>query len=208
VLHLSDGYLEFASLIRVRGQGYSLVSYYANHVVWPLVMEIPTENLGIITDIRFYGFMDFNPNVYGSYPFNESNPYNQDVILDGQMSEAEMDLDRETEISWSAGFGPQGALVNRLLMVPKPPHLRQVTYYLDDETEKDPPEDFPGVSGVGYELIGFSANPGRQASVSYQYYYYMSKLRPEEIKRILDILDQPVKVSTRAVKSVNRHSME
>jgi hypothetical protein len=198
VLHLADGYLEFAGFIRVSGQGRSLVSYYVNHMIWPMVMEVPMENLsGLIKDIRFYGFMDFNSDVYGSHPFNAPNPFNQEVVLDGRMSEAEKKLDRKTEVSWIAGFGPQGAMLNRLFMVPDQPRIKQVTYFLDDETKNDPPEQFPGVTGVGYEIQGFSEELGQPASVAYQYYYYLGKLKPEEVNRVLDILDHPVTVTVR-----------
>jgi hypothetical protein len=200
VLHLADGYLEFAGFIRVSGQGRSLISYYVNHMIWPMVMEVPMDTIsGLIKDLRFHGFLDFNSDVYGSHPFSAANPYNHDVVLDGRMSEAEKNLDRKTEVFWIAGFGPQGAMLNRMFMVPDQPHIKQVTYFLDDETKNDPPEQFPGVTGVGYEIQGFSEELGQPASVSYQYYYYMGKLKPEEVDRILDILDHPVTVIVRPV---------
>jgi len=199
VLHLADGYLRIAGFIKLRGSGYSLISYYVNHMIWPMVIEVPFRT-SLIRGIEFYGYMDFNSNVYGSYPFNAANPMDREVVLDGRTSEAEKKLDRSTPISWNAGFGPQGALVSRLFFRPKPVGIKELPFYRDDETASDPPEDNKGVCGVGYNLEGLYNNSAENSTV-YQYYYYMSELKPEEVHRILDILDNPVKTRVYPMKA-------
>jgi len=196
VLVLADAYIEFAGFFKVRTQGFQLISYYANHAIWPMSMDVPVSDLGLIRNITIYGYIDLNDNVYGSQFLNEANPYNTDVVLDGSMSAAEKNLDRESEISWAAGFGPQGALIVRLFMKPKLPGLKQITYYIDDKIAENPYSDEPGMSAAGYELQGFKIDPDRPTAISYTYYYQLSSLNPEQVTRILDILDNPLKVAT------------
>lgn len=199
VLLLADTYLEITSFIKVKGYGYSLVSYYVNHVIWPMKMDIPSNWMPLVKKVSFRGFMDFNTNVYGSCSFNNANPYNRDVILDGRMSEAEKNIDTDTPIDWIAGFGPQGAMLSRLVFVPEG-NVAKHLYYLDDETVKDPPEDHPGVSGVGYSLVGIEKG-GTRGAMSYQYYYYVGELAPQGVYSILDILDHPLDMETREIGS-------
>jgi hypothetical protein len=200
VLVLSEGWLELTDFIKLSGQGHSLISYYVNYMVWPMVFEIPSF---AVTDIKvedFCGYMDFNPEVYGSHSFSAANPLNPDVIFDGKMSEAEKNLDLNTEIDWVAGFGPQGAMVNRLVLDPRLPGYKQLPYYLDDAQRIDQPEDNPGVSAAGYRLEGLVLDKDQPPSTAYQYYYYMSTLKPEDVHRVLDILDHPVKVGVSEVE--------
>ncbi len=203
VLHLADGYLEFTSFIKIKGSGYSLISYYVNHMIWPMVMNVPTDWMPFVQRLDFHGFMDFNENVYGSCSFSAANPYNKDVIFDGRMSEAEKNMDTQTPIDWIAGYGPQGAMVSRLIFVPEGRTLK-LPYYLDDETVNDPPENNPGVSGVGYNLVQMERNEELTASTAYQYYYYLGQMVPEDVHRILDILDHPLEVKPKEIELLNQ----
>jgi len=190
VLHLSQGYLELTEYIKIRGEGYSLISYYTNHMIWPMAMEIPSIDLVKIEN--FHGFCDFNPNVIGSCVFSAANPYSKDVIFNGELTEAEKNMDTTTHIDWIAGFGPQGAIINRMYFEPAEAVKKQVHYFLDDEALVDEPEDHPGVFGTGYHIL-FPDKAIPRATV-YQYYYFLSQLKPEEVSRILDILDHPLEV--------------
>lgn len=195
VLHLTQGYLEFTKYLTVEIKQTSLVSYYANHLSWPVYIDLPASALKVINKIDVYGYFDFCPAIYGSYPFNAANPYNTDVVFDGKMSEAEKNLDTKTPIDWNAGFGPHGAVINRLYFVPKG-DIELYTYFVDDKTKSDPPEDCAGVSAMGYKMVGFEK---RTNIVALQYYYFLKKLKPEQINDILDIHDHPVKVGTKSI---------
>jgi hypothetical protein len=204
ILHYAEGYLELTEYIKIRGGGYSLISYYTNHMIWPMALEMGggSSAWDFIKIENFRGYLDFNQNVYGSYTFNAANSFNKDVVFDGKMSEAEKNLNTETYIDWIAGFGPQGALIHRLFTLPKSRAQNQVTYYFEDETASDPPEESPGVIAVGYEMKEIDSVLGSgESSVAYQYYYYLSELKPEEVYRILDILDHPVESKVRAIES-------
>jgi len=200
VLHFAQGYLEFVKPFKLKGEGHSIISYYVNHVIWPLKLDIPFSVVKVVKKVTTYGYLDFCPAVYGSYSFSAANPFNKNVIFDGRMSAIEKTLDTKTEIGWNAGFGPQGALVNRLIYIPKE-GTKLFPYYLDDETVNDPPEDCPGVSRTGYKIVGTEGQaPG---TVAWQYYYYLSMLKPKEVYLILDILDHPVKINVKAILSLN-----
>jgi len=195
VLHLAQGYLELTAYIKIKGEGYSMISYYVNHMIWPMVMEIPA--IEFVDIENFLGYMDFNENVYGSCVFNAANPYNPEVIFDGRITEAENAFDTTTEIDWVAGFGPQGAIIHRLFFDPPEACLRKRPYFIDDPSAKGKPEDHPGEHGAGYSLT-FPDKP-LPASTVHQYYYYMNTLKPEEVSRILDILDHPIEVGAEVV---------
>jgi len=200
VLHFAQGYLEFIKPFKLKGKGQSVISYYVNHMMWPLIIDVPFNSISIIKRVDTTGYMDFCPTVYGSYPFSAANPYNRNVVFDGKMSDAEKNLDRKTPIAWIAGFGPQGALINRLIIQPKGATVL-LPYFLDDETIKDSPEDCKGTSAVGYKIIGTKKQV--RGTVTLQYYYFLSKLKPAEVHKILDILDHPVKVKVKTIGSLN-----
>ena len=156
----------------------------------------------MLPDLEVHGYMDFNENVYQSHPFSEANPFDESVVLDGKMSEAEKQLDRETPIEWIGGSGPQGAIFSRLIL---PPNLagqwQKRTYYFDDRTINDPPEEHPGLTGVGYNLgvaTPIREQPG--GDIFHIYIYYKTDPTPEKASNIIDILDHPVTVEARAVK--------
>jgi hypothetical protein len=201
VLQLSEGYLELGG-INIRGTGYMNVEYYVNYNSFPVYMEtpdIPDFLKGLMPRMRLKAFFDFNPDIKGSHCFSPANPYNEDVVLDGSMSAAEQSLDTETHIDWVAGFGPQGAIVSRLIMGEEVgDKYKKKTYYMDDASISDPPEDHQGIQGVGYLLEG-EGEYVREYSFE-SIIYFKSELKPENVHEILDILDHPIKVSVTKVK--------
>ena len=199
VLRLADGYVQLAGFLRVKGTGYTIVSYFPNHFIWPVVMKAPKVTVKLINKVSEWGFLDFNENIYGTRVFNAVNPLNPDVVLDGHMSEAEQKLDTHSPINWIAGFGPQLAIVNRLFYTPPliDNIIKRTTYYLDDATGKDPSEDNPRVHGVGYYLTDVEKALPAGAATQNLYFYFKSKLAPEDVNQILDIIDHPVEIKVR-----------
>jgi hypothetical protein len=208
VLQLAEGGMEVASFVKWKGAGGSVISYYVNHMIWPLTIEVPIPPdlpdfiKAVLPELEVHGYMDFNENVYQSYSFSEANPYNQAVILDGKMSEAEKQLDRETPVEWIGGSGPQGAIFSRLFL---PEHIagqwEKRTFYVDDKTVDDSPEEHPGLTGVGFNLGGptpMKYKPG--GDVFLIYIYFKTDLDPEKASNIIDILDHPVTVEVKPVR--------
>ena len=162
----------------------------------------------MLPELEVNGYMDFNENVYQSYSFSEVNPYNADAILDGKMSEAEKQLDRETPVDWIGGSGPQGAIFSRLIL---PDYLagkwEKRTYYIDDKTRKDPPEDHPGLTGVGFNLGGATPIKDRPGGdVFLIYIYYKTELDPKMASNIIDIIDHPLTVAVQPMKAPGNRS--
>jgi len=199
VLHLSDGWLQLARFIKIEGEGYSDITYYVNYMIWPMYIETPMDLRSVIKKTVLHGYMDFNEGVYGSHPFNAANPYNDEVVLDGRMSEAEKEMDRQTPIDWNAGFGPAGAVVSRLVFPEEWSMVKKLPYYVDDLNANDPPDDHPGTIGVGYDLVGFE-KLGKTSATYYQYYYFKSRLSPDEVDTILNIRDHPLETRTRLLQ--------
>jgi hypothetical protein len=161
--------------------------------------EMPNFLKGLMPKVRLKAFLDFNPYIKGFHSFSPANPYNDGVVLDGAMSAAEKNLDTKTPIDWIGGSGPQGAIVSRLILGKEiSGKYKKKTYYLDDASVSDPPEDHKGVQGVGYMLEG----EGKIVmESSFECIIYIKqKLKPENIPEILDILDHPIQVSISKVK--------
>lgn len=206
VLHQAWGYMEIAGT-EFKGVGFSTLSYYPNFMVVPVKIEagekVPDWLLSLLPNGRIDGYMDFNPNVYGSYVVSAANPYNPEVVLDGKTSPAEKALNKEKEIGWIAGYGPQGGLVVRLVLSAKSAERSKVvTYFVDDQNGKDPPEDDPGVSAAGFEITGRDKDIGdlAKSDVFYIYAYVKHDLNPDNIHTQLDILDHPLQARTEALE--------
>jgi hypothetical protein len=201
VLQLSRGYLKLAG-ISVKGTGDMVIKFYVNYNSFPVHIkspELPSFLKGLMPKVRLKAFLDFNPDIKGFHSFSPANPYNDRVVLDGVMSAAEKSLDTKTPIDWIGGSGPQGAIVSRLILgkeiVGK---YKKKTYYLDDASVSDPPEDHKGVQGLGYMLEGegeYVMESSFECII-----YIKQKLKPENIPEILDILDHPIQVGISKVK--------
>lgn len=206
VIEHVDGYLKLAG-IEFKGIGDSFLCYYDDSLSVPVTIaaasKVPDWLLEFIPKSRLRGYMDFNENVYGSHVFSAANPWQEGVVLDGEMSDAEKNLDLETEVDWLAGRGPEGGLVFRLLLEEQSGDLsKMTTYYVDDKNGEDPPEDEAGVSAVGFDITGTTGSVApemvkRSASFTLMA-YAKNDLTEENIHAVLDILDHPLRTETRA----------
>jgi len=188
------------------------VTYYPNHMIVPVTINTDSEVPGWLKELipkgRVAGYMDFNSNIYGSCVVSEANPYNPEVVLDGKMSDAEKALDKETEIDWIGGFGPEGGLVVRLVLGEETAdRSRMVTYFVDDENGEDRPEDHHGVSNVGFDITGKDGHMDELAggSTFYVYAYVKRDLGPNNLHTILDIRDHPLETRTKALEIRPNH---
>ncbi len=133
------------------------------------------------------------------------------MVFDGRVAEAERNLDRETEIDWIAGYGPQGGLVVRLILDEDTrERVRMVTYYVDGVEKSDPPEEHPGGYMAGYDITGHDGSlkgivgAGGEVdhdevirgTIFYVHAYAKPDLRPDNAHTILDVLDNPLEVET------------
>ena len=142
--------------------------------------------------------IDFNNKFKGSYYFDGVNK--TPTAIDGKMDAPEKTLDLQTQHNWYAVGGDKGNLVERMIVPAQWKNIVTMTaFYVDDDSEADPPESEPGRHQFGFKLGGlFEAPAGK-----YTYYlYYMvpdKKVTPENVSVWLDILDHPLKVSAQTL---------
>ncbi len=192
-----EGYMEFFGFLKIKGMTTIKIAWYPNHLMCRIQMDIPLINTGTYQLEDLHGYLDLNSNMYGATIFSPNNPYNKEVILDGQMSEAEKKLDVDSTIDWIVTIGPKGALFARMFWIPRPDDLVQSLYYKDDAQFKEPPETHPGVSSVGYTMNNFiEKTKEKRLPPAVEIYFYAKKsLNPDEVYGVLNIIDHPVMVT-------------
>ncbi len=202
VIYRADGYLNLG-FMDWGGQGYSLITYYRNALIWPMYIEIPFNINPFLNELEMKGYLDFNENVMGHWVYSESNPPPAKILLDGKTSEEEKSLDHETECTWIAGGGPMGTIINRLFFSEEWSMVKRKFYLNEDLETPMPPEDDPGEVAVGYNLVGF-INVTELKALFHQHYYFLSGFEQGEERPILNILDHPVQVNVRQLDSCSQ----
>ncbi|MEJ2746021.1 MAG: hypothetical protein P8123_10120 [bacterium] len=110
------------------------------------------------------------------------------------MSEAEIKLDKAPYL-WSGISGPQGSMLSRLWLSPSLVMGKELLY-IDDKIVKDPPEDCVGHWGYNGWSFNITTIPsGTHKFVAY--FYFPESYKPGAEKPFLEIIDQPLKVTTR-----------
>ncbi len=192
VLYRADGYLKLG-FFNFSGQGYSLITYYRNSLIWPMYIEVPFSLNPFLKDFLIRGYMDYNENVLGHWVYSETNPPPPKILLDGKTSPEEKALDYQSECGWITGGGPLGVTINRLIFPEEWSMVKKKFYLNEDLTTPMPPEDDPGEIAVGYEFDGF-INVLALKTTYYQYYYFLTSLEPGKEKVILNIIDNPLEI--------------
>ena len=177
--------------------------YYRNSFEFPTRVELPFDAKSIFKSGEFRVSTDLDcDEVTGRVFRNENNPVG--VTIDGRTDDAERALDARP-YDWSSvagrGENDRGGWLNRLVYDPTIAPIRPVLYYVDDETALDPPEDYPGQCGdIGYYLEGMvDVKKGMFELVSVL--YQIPDDDPRTIRRALKVLDAPLAVAVRPVRS-------
>ncbi len=179
----------------------SIIYWYPNYTAAPIRLEVP-QGIGMMVEfVEMRGYMDFNPEVYGCSFFTKIHSVDDRIILDGKMNAFEKQLDTKTNINWVMGYGPKGNVTARMMWHPEPPNFGQRLYFKDDGIAKEPPEETPGASSVGFWLDNMDVGKGEPSTV-YLYLYTKRFLTPEDAPAILDILDYPLEVKGRQIMRV------
>ncbi|UCD86019.1 MAG: hypothetical protein JSU92_07445, partial [Deltaproteobacteria bacterium] len=198
VISLGSGYMKGPAGIKLSG-GRSVVKNYPNSFIIPIHLQVPLDAKVLLSDIQLHGANDFNENAYGTYYYDEHNPYNPEVVLDGKMSEAERKMDYKSDHDWLVVMTPYGTTVFRLIFPPEWDFLNKGLYYKDDPMFEDPPEDNPGVIAVGFDIDNF-IDLKRGAYTYYFQYYFPHNFKVGDEKMILNIMDRPLEVKVHPIK--------
>ena len=195
IMYRADGYLKLG-YFKFSGQGYSLVTYYPNCLVWPMYIKVPFNLAPFVKGFELKGYMDYNQNVIPAYVYSESNPAPRKILLDGKTSPEEKNLDTQSECRWIVGYKEYGATINRLIFPEEWKMVKRKFYLKEDLETPAPPEDDPGEIAVGYEFENFEKVLALEATY-YQIYYFLPVFKPGDEKPLLNILDHPLKVEVK-----------
>lgn len=201
LLSLSQGYMDGPANIRLES-GQAVFTSYSNSYIVPVHLNVPIDADVLLSDFKLHGENDFNENAYGTYYYDENNPYNPDIVLDGKMSEAEKNMDYKSDHDWLVLKGPYGASVFRIVFPPEWDFINKGLYYKDNPEIADPPEDNPGLVATGFDMDGFINL--KKGTYSYSFHFYFPHhFEVGDEKMILNILDRPLKVKVSSVNLEN-----
>jgi len=168
--------------------------YYRDSIEWPTLIRLPFNVSTIASEGLLVSGCDWNPASTGMRYFNSCNP--SPVLVDGVMSEEEIKLDKSPYL-WSGLSGPQGSMLSRLWLSPSLVMGKELLY-IDDKTIADPPEGCMGHWGYNGWSFNITTVPsGTHKFVSY--FYFPENYKPGDEKAFLEIIDHPLRVSTRAL---------
>jgi len=184
--------------LKIKLAGGSDNIFYQNYFYTPIFFTLPAGASSIMKGSYMIYTIDFNKNFLPSYYFDGVNK--EPVVLDGRMDERERNLDMSSDHNWYAVGGEKGNLVVRMIIpVQWKDYATMTAFYVDDESQSDPPESEIGRHQPGFKLSGMFEAP----SGKYNYYlYYMvsdKKLTQENVGVWLDILDHPLKITSKAL---------
>ncbi len=198
IIRRGEGYLDVPG-IELKGEGYSISYYWPNFFIYPMTLDIPLDLKSILTDLDLHGATDFTENAYGWHYYDRYNPYSEDVVLDGKMSEAEKSMEFKRDRSWHVNTGPQGTFFHRIFFPDEWDFITKGLFYMDNAELADAPEDNPGLVANGYHFDRF-VDLKKGHATYWMHYYFPQDFEPGKEARILNILDRPLEVEVRQVK--------
>ncbi|MFO8055988.1 MAG: hypothetical protein R6V10_01660, partial [bacterium] len=175
--------------------GVSQNLFYPNYFVTPITVNTPVSPDSVLTTFVMRYAIDWKENFEGTRYYDPIN--DKGVVLDGEMSKAEKNMDYETGHEWYALAGDMGNMVVRLVL---PDKWRDTVplklYYVDDVDEEDPPESDPGQRCAGFLLDEMVRIPAGEYTY-HLYYMVPAESPPASVPSMLNILDHPVTVKAK-----------
>ncbi|KQC08720.1 MAG: hypothetical protein APR62_04125 [Smithella sp. SDB] len=184
------------------------VMYYADVVTVPMMVTIPLRPsaLGSSLVVRFG--TDYNPNAFSDmYAYNSSNP--KGFLINGKMDEAKKNFNPEFD-SWRLVRGEQmgGAFMTRTIINPKLRNLLKLKMGLiDDNTRKDPPENYPGLYGFMWQDWDISDVPKGKYCFCFLEFYGISPYRQGDEISYCNYMDHLLKIRSGNQECINRATL-
>lgn len=178
--------------------------FYYNSFEFPVTINVPLRLSFFLKDMRLTITSESSV-TWGSRFYNVNN--RKGVSVDGKMGADERKMNRGA-YEWQvvAGSKPPntGAWLNRLIFDKKKTPAAISLHYVDDASAPNPPDGVPGqIGNLGY-VIGNIENLRPGQHVLRTFMYNLNSYRPGDEKKVLDILDRPLKVSVKSFKpSIN-----
>jgi hypothetical protein len=168
--------------------------YYRDSIEWPTLIKLPFNVSTIASEGFLLSGCDWEPAATGMRYFNSCNL--SPVLVDGVMSEKEKKLDKNP-YAWSGISGPQGSMLSRLWLSPSLVMGKELLY-IDDKTVTDPPEGCVGHWGYNGWNFNITTIPSGTHKFT-AYFYFPENYKPGDEKPFLEIIDHPLKVTTRTL---------
>ncbi len=167
--------------------------YYNNQIKVTSLISSPVNIGSYCMSASFMAGFDFNSNAKGMSFYNNNNLV--PTIIDGMMDNQEQHLDLGHQ-NWMVLTGPQGTMINRVVLGPTLNMLRNKLYYLDNATAEDSPEGEIGqFPQIGYLYSILPIKTGKHQIFTYLYFPSHFEVGQEEM--YLSILDHPLKISVK-----------
>lgn len=193
VVRRGEGYLAIGEMINIRGAGDSVAFNYPTWFTYPMMINFPVNLHTYINRMTIHGANDFTRAGFGLHYYDAVNKYHENIVIDGKMSAEEKKMNLTHDHSWLVLTSPQWSNVHRLFFPKEWSFIKKQVYYRDDPSKKDPPEDDPGEFAVGYDFTNFQ-NVSKGPVTYYMHYYFPAQFKVGDEKRILDVVDRPVRV--------------
>ncbi len=157
--------------------------------------SILTSYPAIVKNSTFMIYMDLSEELMNHYVYSEHNSSSIKALLDGKTTPNEEQLDFSKSVNWIAGYGEKGGIMARIFVPEDWTHILR-TFYLNEDLEKSVnPEESKGELGVGWKIAGSENIFTDKGTLVVYLYYFEPDFKPPMEKDILNIHDNPVKVS-------------
>ncbi len=167
------------------------VQQYRNIHTVPIRFEAPMRIDKVVSSMVIRFGSDYAPTAKGSMLYNSSNP--QGFLVDGQMDDSEHNFNAEAD-NWRVMTGEFGTFLTRSVFTEEILESLNISMGLiDDESEPDPPEKYPGNIGHLWQ----DWNVGRlHAGVHFFYleFYFPPHYQLGDEKQYLNYLDHPLQI--------------
>ncbi len=168
--------------------------YYPHFFMSAIVIGIPFDPSIVTSSLEISIGTDLNHHATGMLFWNSENL--EPVIVDGRMSPQEKAMDMSPD-TWRVVSGAQGKYMGKAVYGGnfKLSNIKlDEGRYIDDYTRRDPPENEPGIFG-SYNWTWDISNGKKGGYVVWMEAHYGPPIESEEdLKRCLDVTDNPLLV--------------
>ena len=142
----------------VRGPGFTIDSVLVDTLTLTrITMNVPLNPGYVMHEMSLAFGTDLAPAAKGMRFYNSANP--QGLVINGSMSAEEKSFNTAKD-EWRLITGPQGTQITCTSFDPRfLTKGKVVTTYLDDETARHPPENFPGDLGAVFDELTIRGLP-------------------------------------------------
>jgi len=181
------------------------VNYYLYTATVPVEFEVPVSRpkwWGVTAVVRIG--TDFNPAIKGSrYYSSTTRP--EGYLVNGMMDDDEKDYPIAGD-DWRLITGDWGTLMNRTILTGTAKDNIGITMgMIDDETDPNPPESFPGDIGYVWQDWNFS-NALKGNYIVYAEFYTIPHYKTGDEKHFLNYMDHPLHCRVGSREGVSRIS--